>query len=53
MLEWKDLAWCVERWVEIVKRGLVGRWRGVMWPPGTGKEVRVELELLERLRGER
>ncbi|KAL8896784.1 MAG: hypothetical protein Q9192_002906 [Flavoplaca navasiana] len=53
VLEWKDLAWCVERWVEIVKRGLVGRWRGVMWPPGTGKGVRVELRLLERLRGER
>ena len=31
----------------------MGKWRGVMWPPGTGKGVRVELKLLERLRGER
>ena len=53
MLEWKDLAWCTERWVEYVTRGLVGRWRGVMWPPGRGKGVRVELKLFERLKGER
>ncbi|KAI4283356.1 MAG: hypothetical protein L6R38_002206 [Xanthoria sp. 2 TBL-2021] len=51
-LEWKDLAWCAGRWVELLKRGVVGRWQGVLLPPGQGKGIRVELRLLERLRGE-
>ncbi|KAL8922542.1 MAG: hypothetical protein Q9172_003523 [Xanthocarpia lactea] len=52
VLEWKDLAWCAEWWREAVKRGLVGKWDGILWPPGEGKGIRVELKLLERLRGE-
>ncbi|KAI4263191.1 MAG: hypothetical protein L6R42_001658, partial [Xanthoria sp. 1 TBL-2021] len=51
-LEWKDLAWCAGRWVELLKRGVVGKWQGVLLPPGQGKGIRVELRLLERLRGE-
>ncbi len=52
VLEWKDLAWCAEWWRQAVKRGLVGKWDGILWPPGEGKGIRVELKLFERLRGE-
>ncbi|KAL8862385.1 MAG: hypothetical protein Q9178_001394 [Gyalolechia marmorata] len=52
VLEWKDLAWCAEWWRQAVKRGLVGKWDGILWPPGEGKGIRVELRLFERLRGE-
>ncbi|KAI4090812.1 MAG: hypothetical protein LQ339_008251 [Xanthoria mediterranea] len=51
-LEWHDLAWCAGRWVEFLKRGWAGRWQGVLLPPGQGQGIRVELELLERLRAE-
>ncbi|KAL8725245.1 MAG: hypothetical protein Q9166_007484 [cf. Caloplaca sp. 2 TL-2023] len=51
-LEWKDLAWTVDRMKGFVKRGMVGRWDGVMWPPGEGKGVRAELKVIERLRGQ-
>ncbi|KAL8851331.1 MAG: hypothetical protein Q9221_003776 [Calogaya cf. arnoldii] len=51
-LEWEDLGWCVGKMGEWVERGLVGKWQGLLLPSGKGKRIRVELRLLERLRGE-
>ncbi|KAL8996066.1 MAG: hypothetical protein Q9169_004342 [Polycauliona sp. 2 TL-2023] len=52
VLEWKDLEWCVGKWVGWNKQGMVGKWTGLLLPPGKGEGVKVELILLERLRGE-
>ncbi|KAL8682844.1 MAG: hypothetical protein Q9186_001173 [Xanthomendoza sp. 1 TL-2023] len=44
-LDWNDLVYVAERWKGFVRRGLVGKWDGVLWAPGR-RRLRVEMRIL-------